>query len=347
MNVIDRQQVASYLELACEISRSRCIIDAHVHASEIVFKRQGLAHPPNRAVAVANRIEAPRIGAIREVGDVDLCCIADAVRNRSSEAMFTAAYQSGGSVSLSAHMQVSHVQKALLLPVAPAFGPIDDQIEFLKGIRGNDPRFAIGYSLPRDVPTSDIAKVVRGAVDELAVKAVKLHPNLSGIDLDNVSERLRLYALLEACGDNGLPLVVHGGNSPILGGDAPARWASIQRLGRIDWGAGGGTVVIAHCGAYGCRQGEFASEIMPLLQTMLSKHERLAVDVSGLSSSIMMNVFKQIDHDRILFGSDALYSPMWRAVAVVMHAIELSGAPLKETFIRIACENPALRLRML
>jgi predicted TIM-barrel fold metal-dependent hydrolase len=97
---------------------------------------------------------------------------------------------------------------------------------------------------------------------------------------------------------------------------------------------------------YGRKGAEVVDHDLPTLRRMLSKWPNLIVDTSGVSSRILAMVLRSIDIDRIIFGSDALYVPMWQAVAVALHAIRLSGAPLEDTFARIAQSNPSARLRM-
>ena len=51
------------------------------------------------------------------------------------------------------------------------------------------------------------------------VKAVKLHPNISRIDPATSHGMERVESILGACSRARLPLIVHGGRSPILGDD--------------------------------------------------------------------------------------------------------------------------------
>ena len=55
-------------------------------------------------------------------------------------------------------MGLGGVGIALLLPVAPADGPVEDQMQTLKEIRGPDRRLLLGYSVPSAVPNGEVAR---------------------------------------------------------------------------------------------------------------------------------------------------------------------------------------------
>jgi Amidohydrolase len=345
MHILDLAQVRYYLRIAEEVAQEHCIVDAHVHASEIVFRKSTSEFSYGDSLASKSReIAHSQIGVIRELESSDICCIPVQIRNRSSEIMMNAAFRQVGTAALAEEMEVSHVGRALLLPVAPKLGDVEDQLRLLSSIRAEDSRFSIGYSLPNNLPVANIRNTVADAVTRFGIQAVKLHPNLSGVNLQRSADRV--YALLEACGEFKLPIIVHGGKSPILGDDAAADYATLHCINSIDWTIGGATVVIAHCGLYGCHEPRAISDAIPLLQRILSKHLNVLVDTSGVSSRILAVIFGTIDHERIVFGSDALYSPMWRAVVTTLHGIALSGAPLVKTFTRVGSDNPSLRLHL-
>jgi hypothetical protein len=346
VRIIRADQVSEYLAVARAVASSGGLVDSHVHATEVI---RGSIPGPERAEPEGPPeplLQSVRAGVIREMEDEDLCCSNAALRNRSSEVSFTAAFSRAGSVMLKAHMELSGVTRALLLPVALPGSEVDDQMRFLKGLRDRLPQVSIGYSLPGSVQADRIGIALGAAVRTHQVRAVKLHPNLSRIDPRSREGCERIEALLRACDDHGLPMIIHGGASPILGSERASHFGALENLAAIDWSQTRTTVVIAHCGMYGRSRREDTDRDLALLLRMLATWPNLAVDTSGLPSQVLAKVFDAIDISRIIFGSDALYVPMWRAVAVVLHAIFSSGRPLRETFSRIAQANPRERLQL-
>src|SRR5262245_32313448 len=111
----------------------------------------------------------------------------------------------------------------------------------------------------------------------------------------------------------------------------------------IDWATTTSTVVIAHCGVYGYGHAEALSGVIPRLQKLL-RYRNLSIDTSGVPSGLLTEIFRLVDHERIIFGSDALYSPIWRAMAITLHAISRAKASPEKTLAQIASFNPAVQL---
>src|SRR5262249_36194813 len=156
------------------------------------------------------------------------------------------------------------VTAALLLPVAPpTVDDMDEQLASLSHLSCNVPKLSLAYSVPNSVPLDGIAAAVGEAVRSFDVRAVKLHPNISCIDPESDAGMERIFAVLAACDEHNLPLVVHGGKSPILGSSEASAYASLERIARIDWSFTRATVVIAHCGAYGCSEVEVNLHLLP------------------------------------------------------------------------------------
>src|SRR5262249_1544829 len=148
-----------------------------------VFRRKGAQRGDRPHLTERSALTTPQIAPIREVAPEDICCVDWKVRNRSSELMFTAAYSRFGSAVLKAHMKLSHVTAALLLPVAPpTVDDMDEQLASLSHLSCNVPKLSLAYSVPNSVPLDGIAAAVGEAVRSFDVRAVKLHPNISCID---------------------------------------------------------------------------------------------------------------------------------------------------------------------
>jgi predicted TIM-barrel fold metal-dependent hydrolase len=229
----------------------------------------------------------------------------------------------------------------LLLPVAPSSGGIKSQMRAMAKMFGNDRRFLMGCSIPNSIGSKEISKFVTQMVNQFDIKAIKLHPNITGIDLRSRIGKERVENILCACGESGLPLIIHGGRSPIVRNPVAASYSSIDNLESINWGKTGETVVIAHAGSYSCDLHETEQEVLPRLKKMLSLYANLMVDVSALEIDALLAVLKNIPIDRILFGSDALYESQWSSMVKVLYALSETTSHIEEQFIQIASINPS------
>jgi hypothetical protein len=65
------------------------------------------------------------------------------------------------------------------------------------------------------------------------------------------------------------------------------------------------------------------------------------IDISGLDFDALPMIFKQIDMQKILFGSDALYHRQWAGLVRSMYALEKSHEDIEYNFAQIVSINPA------
>jgi len=343
MRVLTVPEIEEYLRLAADVAASCPVVDAHVHGTEVVFgSGQPAARPDQPPPARPPRLASLRLDdPARLAGGFDT-----RTRNHVSRLHFTTAYQQLDRRLLLAHMDLARVHAAVLLPVAPADGPIDGQMQALAALRSGEERLLLGYSVPNSVPLDAIASDIRSAVKTHGARVVKLHPNLTRLDLRAPEGAARAEAILVASGEVGLPLVVHGGHSPILEAEAASHHAVLQNLERIDWGRSAASVVVAHCGFYGCDEHEIVAEAMPALARILARHPNVLVDTSGLSFDLLLQVLRTVDHGRIVLGSDAVYSSMWQSVVTLLHALRTAGFDVTAGYARIASHNARGRLSL-
>ena len=237
-------------------------------------------------------------------------------------------------------MALAGIDRTLLLPVAPATGTNEWEMDALQEMFGDDPRFLIAVSVPNSVATGGIAQFISRSVTTRRVRAVKLHPAITGIDLGSGSGRERAEAMLDGCREGRVPLIVHGGRAyPVL--DARGeRYACIQNLAGIRWRDARVPVAIAHAGCYGCALDEMEQVILPALDAMLSANDNLFVDISALEHDALALVLERVSLDRVLFGSDALYEPPWSAMVKLVHALKRSQMDLEISLGKIAGLQP-------
>jgi hypothetical protein len=81
------------------------------------------------------------------------------------------------------------------------------------------------------------------------------------------------------------------------------------------------------------------------LDRLLARHDNLLTDTSGVDHAVLGTLLRRIEHQRIVFGSDALYHPMWKSVVQLACALEGLGCDVEESFIAIASTNARRHLR--
>jgi predicted TIM-barrel fold metal-dependent hydrolase len=238
------------------------------------------------------------------------------------------------------------LSRGLLLPVTRPGTPAEKEMALLARIYGDDPRFLLGYSVPVETAEQDIETTIQRAIRLWDVRAIKVHPCLSGIDLCAASGRSRLEVILASAGQAGLPVIIHGGTYPnIVAAGAPC-FGLLENMGRIDFNLTRHPVVIAHAGAFGLDRQQLASRLLPRLETLLRRYDHLSVDISALSAEVMGLVLSRVAPERIIFGSDALYELPWKSLIRLFVALKkAAGGWAEELLVLIAATNSGHMLR--
>ncbi len=229
---------------------------------------------------------------------------------------------------------------ALLLPVARTPGRAGEMLESARMMFASDSRLYAGCPFPVGVPADDIAEFFCSARENYGIRAIKIHPNLIGLDpLARVWHDL-IEVTLVAAGKLGLPVIVHGGCIAALKPSAAAEYGMLSRLETINWSLSSAPVVIAHAGCFDLT-GEDANAALSKLDALFEKHPNLMADTSSLDAFTLRLVLQKVSHERLVFGSDALYVSIWKAWLGFLQALrEVSPAP-DDDLVRIASVNPA------
>ncbi len=251
-----------------------------------------------------------------------------------------ALYDEKGLRPFVSQMELCGIDRVLLLPVASSESAVEAQLLEMERVFGGDRRFYFAWSLSNSTRNEDVAHVAGKAVERYGVQAVKVHPAVAEIDLTSCYGKEKVESALQFCGQHRLPMLVHGGKSALARDAAVRTSGCIRNLCEIDWGTSKAAVVMAHAGAYGCGSGEMKEDVLPRLTRLLSKHDNVVVDISGLGILQMQSVLQNVEAERILFGSDALYEPMWKALAKLMAALERTTTSMEEALVKIISTNP-------
>jgi len=341
------EESARYLSALAEIKASCRLYDTHVHPYEVLFDRFGYQEDASQpgVLSVAGRsYRAPALASFRFPEAAELKEASPSPRlSEISLMLLKKVYGSVGERVFTDQMELSRMDTVLLLPVACESADaeeFDGRMRWLKRHYGDRDRFWIAGSIPPSLSGEEIGPYARRLQKSYGIRGIKCHPVVSGIDLGTSQWKSWLETMLEACHELRLPLVIHGGrNNPYWGGSR-GNFGSLHHLEEIDFSSSSHPVILAHAGMHRCRVQDMEQEGLPMLERMLNRHENLRVDISGLAFDALLLVLRSVDLERVIFGSDALYSPQWEVATMTMHALKELGARWEERFLQIASINP-------
>jgi predicted TIM-barrel fold metal-dependent hydrolase len=337
MSRLDNPQML--LDWARDLGKTHAFLDMHVHPYE-VFSGDIRFNPDPQTDGLLTKGFNYRPPVLD--GEMDLLSTAPQPVPEGQRALLLAArftYNHTGWKVFADQLDLASLSGALFLPVARAAGKAEEMLELSHKMFRMDNRLFFGCALPIDVPPEKLADFFRSAYKTYGIHVIKLHPNLAGIDpLTNNGQDL-INASLAVAGELGLPTVVHGGRSPGLEPVELGENGTISRLATVDWSISTAPVIMAHAGCHGLTESEAADALL-ILDSLLEKYSNLMVDTSNLDPTILRLVLESVSPDRIVFGSDALYVPIWKAWARFLHTLQLVSPHPDDDLIQIASLNP-------
>lgn len=347
---LGKAEVERYLAIIQAIGREHRLTDMHMHPFEVVFGAGRYAE--NRQTtgvwSTADLCYLPPA-----VGAMDLAPqttpthdLPAAMQERLAMLGLRRLYVHTGPRCFGDQLLLGGISRALLLPVTRPGTNVDQDMALLASIFGDDPRFLFGYSVPVETAEADITATVQRAIRLWEIRAIKVHPCLSGIDLCALSGRTRLEAILTAAGKAELPVIIHGGAYPGIVESCGPCFGLLENMDRIDFNLTSHPLIIAHAGAFGLDRQQVASRLLPRLENLLQRYDHLSVDVSALSAAVIKLVLSRIAPERIVFGSDALYELPWKSLIRLFVALKkAAGNQAEELLVRIAATNSGQMLR--
>ena len=340
-------QCSEYLSIVQRLRFSCRFYDLHVHPYEMLFDRFSY-HPDLSAAEVLSQSgKSYHPPAAADFKFPETSDLGDGPRSQRlldiAVMMLGKVYGSVGGPVFRDHMELAGIDRALLLPVPlEGVGGVEflERMRWVKEFYGDEERFWIAGGVPASVPAEEIRCYARELKQRYGIRALKCHPVVSGHDLGTLEGRQWLEMLLLACRELKLPLVLHGGRHNAYWGGERGDFGSLSHFQEINFSLSSQPVVIAHAGVHRCSSGEISEECLPVLRRMLSRHDNLYLDTSGIGFEPLKLVLQGIDLDRLFFGSDALYLLQWQAVALTMHALKELGMKQEESFVQLASSNP-------
>ncbi|ALC16863.1 amidohydrolase [Desulfuromonas soudanensis] len=342
---MDKYSVQKSIDALKELKGSNTFYDVHVHPYEVMFdacQYQPSAQSGGLFSAGAAKYLAPELGdlnlnptAVGKGKELEqklraMACLLGARRS----------YSHTGPVVFGDQMNLSGIDRVLLLPVVREAEGGDGQLKAMSEMFGGDERFLFGYCMPGDISNDQIEAAMRRAVAEYDVRAVKIHPSVTGINLGCRAGVERVEAILAAAGNNRLNVVIHGGLSPDCQNQQAVSYGTVANLRHVDWSITPGAVVIAHGGCFGHSSGDACANVIPAMVGLFERYDNLSFDTSGVGYEVLCRLLKCFDQERILFGSDALYEKQWAALMKLWCALRKTQKWPEEALVGIAALNP-------
>jgi predicted TIM-barrel fold metal-dependent hydrolase len=202
----------------------------------------------------------------------------------------------------------------------------------------------MGYSIPNTVADDDVEQDIATAREKYDAKVIKIHPNVTGLDLGGSAGKERVEKILSAGGSHGMPVVIHGGRSPVLQDVTCREYAHIDNLMTVDFSVTQSPVIIAHGATFGCSDEECEEAVIPSLKRLLEENNNLFVNTAGVSLRALELMFSHVDLERIVFGSDALYLSQRESLMKVCSVMEKLNMDVSDGLLEIASVTPAALL---
>lgn len=255
-------------------------------------------------------------------------------------------YTHTGHKVITDQLKTAGLSGALLLPVARIRDAAQAMLEATAEMFSGDDHLIPGCAFPVRVPANELTRFFITAHDRYRIRAIKIHPNLAGINPLTSAGRDLIEATLEVAGKLDLPVVVHSGRTAVLRPSYESEYGTLQRLETINWSLSAAPVILAHAGCHDLTEEE-ARVALSRLNLLFQKHPNLMANTSNLAPSIQRLVLEKVDRSRLLFGSDALYVPIWKAWLQFLHTLRNVSYSPDHDLIRMASLNPMQCLGLL
>lgn len=338
-------EVQHVLAAIQEVKEDHLFFDCHVHPYEVMFDPCPYAEAPDSpGLYVSGTIayQPPTITGLDFNAPLSSSAknIPRKFQIMASTLTARRIYAHSGPRVFSEQMRLCGIDRLLMLPVAAADEQGDAHLAAMIEMFGSNSDFMLACCIGNDVADEDVDKETARLASLHPLAAMKIHPNVTGINPAQPNGKERIERMLTAAHNNRLPIVMHGGLSPECKNPEMVDYATLRHLRHINWDCTVQPVIIAHAGSYGYGLSEVERDILPILKRVLEHHDHLYVDTSGLSLDVLALILKHLDSARILFGSDALYEKSWSAMVKLWAALDRTGQDKDHSFLQMISGNP-------
>ena len=338
------KEVQKIMNWISDIKKDYKLYDMHVHPNEIIFNEY--VYNQNKNFSEIQSIKGisyqkPEISNVKFPPEGEKKTISTPIMNKKIALMMSLKKLYGhiGPEVIAHHMNISGIDQVLLLHVSPFSAGQGIDIEEIHDLYGDDNRFLLACSLPVDIKISEIKSHLIRAKNRFNIKAIKVHPSISGMDLSNKYYVDLFEEILVTADYLKLPIVVHVGRSNLLNNPDYANYALIDNFLKIDFGLTNYAVVIAHAGLHQIDLSEQES-VLRKLSMLMEKYSNINIDISTLQMNEIDKVINKTSIDRIMFGSDALYIQQWKMITMLFYLLEQRYRDFSDKFIKICSLNP-------
>ena len=341
---MDEASVNRYLSIMRGVARSVALTDCHVDPFEVIYDQS--AYEPNPQVeGLYSNCKNPYVPPmpapfeLEPISQIPPKASPDLAKRMMQLALRCTYAHTGPRYCLDQAM-FAGIRQLILLPVARPGRTAEEQLAKIASYFGKDSRFSLGYSLPNTLEPNEVEEDVRRNMNAYGIQVLKLHPNLSGHDLTSRIGIDRVNALIDTSKTLNLPVIIHGGPSPVLQDAISRHYGELENLENIDFKRTDQTVVIAHAGFYALNEAEIEGRAMPFISKLMKKFDNMFVDTSSLTTNVLELLIKNIDYRKILFGSDSYYELSWKSAIKLYWVLEKKFNNPEEIFSIIAGRNP-------
>lgn len=342
MSATLNDNIHRYLSIISEIKKSHQTYDLHLHPVEIVsniLNYKAVPHENGLYALDGERFVPPTLENLpTEQCTNDIMALLKK-RPKMIPLLTRRIYRHTGPGVFQRYLDLLCIDKGLLLPVAPANGRVDAQISVTLRMFKGESRFSLSGSVPNEIKNQDVKTFLEKEREKYQIIAVKIHPGVTAINLETTKGKERVECILEASAGADIPVIIHAGYSYVPNKDASA-FGLISNLSdmNLKWPV---PVILAHGGAYGFSSSEVLQDVMPILNRLLDSHDNLFIDFSGLGHETLILLLANVEVERMLFGSDALYSSPVLILAQLMYALEKCKLEPENYLVQVMSENPA------
>jgi len=347
MSVPWKDKITKYFNIIKEIKTYWKLYDIHMHPVEVIFGRMSYQENMDEKGLFSlskRRYIAPSLDILEKQKSSNeiIACINR--RPKILPMLLQNTYAHTGPRVFRKYFEINYIDKGLMLPVAPVEGPVKKQMDLCYRIFKDDECFCMAGSVPNTVLNQDVESFLRDELERYKIIAVKVHPNITGINLGTPEGKERLECIIEAGSHLKIPVIIHAGRSPFLNSKR-AEFGSFANFQDINFDAEV-PIILAHGGGYESSFAEVHRDILPMLTKLLTNVSNLLIDISALNHEVIKLFLSKIETERILFGSDALYQNQSIMLMNLLYALELSGLKFNDSLIKILSKNAASKIFM-
>ncbi|MFX0203050.1 MAG: amidohydrolase family protein [Candidatus Hodarchaeota archaeon] len=335
-------RIPRYLNILNEINKSYRTYDIHLHPVEIISNLLDYKEVPGEEGLFSiheGKFIPPSIKGLQSSTPTEEVLAFMKRRPQIIPMMLRRIFNHTGPRVFREYFKISAIDRGLLLPVAPPDGPVDPQMSLTYKMFDGDPRFVMAGCVPNTIRNQDVDHFLRGQIKKYHIIAVKIHPNITAINLNSATGKERIECIIEANARLDLPVIIHAGLN-VLPNRETGAYGVISNLKDINLNSSP-PVILAHGGAYGHSSSEVHDDVLPILKKLIRSYKNLFIDISGLDEKNIILLLSVVKIDRILFGSDSLYENQIIMLMRLLFALETSKLELENSLVQIFSKNAA------